>query len=429
MLTRPASGNHVPGTGKEENSGGTYDNLLLSLFCFLAAFFCYQTVIPLVFPEMAYFYQMYGNSPGPTLQQVLSAYNIFQPGWYRPTSFFLFPYLLSLNYLNPAGVVAFNIIFFALTCSLVPILFLPSSDLPTKLLSSAIILTAPALVAVTYFPAIDSLHILFSLFFIKSFAGLVVGHKNLTRSSLLLTFWYLAAVTSKESTIIIPFLAFLYTIIHNIDRLERRRLFRKAVSLALPYLLISAAYYWLYMISKGVLSDPVYTNIPTIHKLPKILKLLYATLNLHLSIVPGENLPTAGYHQAGNLTWAAIWLLTTGLVWWRHKKIHPLSQLSFLLILASLYLLYGMAGGHFHHVFPMMVCLAILIGRLSTFPEKSVALGIPAPPRSQAFKRTVQLILVVGLVFSSNAYIKTSWNMAHTDGSCKLTRPSSMTGN
>lgn len=405
MLIRPTNGDQTPGINKQATDWKNCDNLLLTIFCFLAAFFCYRAILPLVHPEMAYFFQMYGYQPGPTLHQVFSAYNIFQPGWYRPTSFFLFPYLLSLNYLNPAGVVFFNIFFFALTCSLVPILFLPKSDLPTKLLSSSIILTAPALVAVTYFPTIDSLYILFSLLFIIAFEGAVKGNKKiLARSSLPLLFWYLAAITCKETSVIIPLIACLYTIINNIDQHpQRRQLLVKATSLALPFLGLSTAYYCLYVVAKGVLSSQSYANIPAVHKLPKILKLLYATLNIHLPIVPGKNSPTAGYLKAGNLTWITIWLITAGLAWWRCKQISLIIKICFLLILASLYLLSGLAGGHFHHVFPMMVCLAILIGRLSLFPESAAAQRLAAK-RRQLLKKMLQLTLSVSLVFSCKAY-------------------------
>lgn len=392
-------------TGEQKKVDKNRDNVLLTIFCFIAAFFCYQTVLPLIFPEMAYFYHMYGNAPTPTLNQVISAYNIFQPGWYRPTSFFLFPYLLCLNYLNPTGVISFNIIFFALTCSVVPILFLHKSDLPTKLLSSIIILTSPSLVAVTYFPTIDSLHILFSLLFIMTFESKVMSKKISGVAFASLIFWYLAAITCKESAAITPILALLYTIINNTDRhQQRKKLLQKIVGLALPFLLASAIYYCLYMVAKGVITDPVYANIPTFHKLPKILKLLYATMNIHLPFVPGDDIPTSGYLKTGNLLWGAIWFITIGLIWWRRKTFTPVILLCTILLLSILYLLSGMAGGHFHHVFPMMVCISILIGRLGTFPEINSPQGLRTSPRIQTIKKIIQLSMIGGLILSCNTY-------------------------
>ncbi len=371
---------------------------MLIVLCFLGTFYCYWSVRSLVFPEMAYFYNMYGNSPRPTLHQVISAYNILQPGWYRPTSFFLFPFLLGLNYFNPAGVVFWNLVFFGLTGSLVPTLFLPRSDLPTRLLASCLILTAPALVAVSYFPTIDSLYILFSLLFVRSFERMVTGDRKGKRSAAFLSiFWYLAALTSKETSILLPVIAFLYTIINASDRHPQcSQLFRKAMVHCLPFVGLSGVYYVLYLVARGAYANAVYADIPTINKLPNILKLLYATLNVHLPIFPGKDVPTAGYPLMGNMIWSAIWLLTAGGLWWRWETIPVVKKMGFLFILTFLYLLSGMAGGHFHHVFPMMVCWAILIGRLFSFPGEIL--------RWQRWKWGIELAVIAGLLFSCRTY-------------------------
>ncbi len=393
-------------TTKEQEN---LDNLLLVVFCFFAAFFCYNAVIPLVFPEMACSYQIYGNAPEPTIRQVISAYNIFSNSsgcWYRPTSFFLFPYLLSVNYFNPAGIVSYNIIFFAFTCALVPIFFLKKSDLTTKILASVFILTSPSLIDVTLFQIIDPLYIIFSIFFIVIFEKMTTIHNDVMSYNIFaLIFFYVAAITSKESTIIIPFIAPLYTIINNTVSIYNHNISSKRIySIAAIFFGISVGYYLLYLATRGVIANRIYTDIPSIRKLPKVLTLIYATINVNATKLPGYNLSTSGYTTLGNTTWTVIWIITAGLFAWRYKKIPPINQLCFLLIIFSLYLLSGLAGGHFHHVFPMIICWAIMIGRLSTFPEETDCHKLSSLSRKKILKIAVQITLIICLIISCKTY-------------------------
>ena len=420
METIQINNNHWPPTteGRED-----LDNLILVVFCFFTAFFCYHALIPLVFPEMACSYQIYGNAPEPKISQVISAYNIFSFSsgcWYRPTSFFLFPYLLSENYFNPAGIVSYNIIFFAFTCAMVPIFFLKKSNLTTKILASIFILTSPSLTDIILFQVIDPIYIIFSILFIVAFEKMVTKLAKLTIFDFfILILLYLAAITSKESTIIIPIIAPLYTAINNGKYvLNCNTSLKRIYLLATIFISLSAGYYLLYLYTRGVIANRIYTDMPSIRKLPKVIMLVYATLNVNATKLPGYKLSTAGYTTLGNITWATIWLIMTGLLAWCNKIINHINFICFVLIISSLYLLSGLAGGHFHHVFPMLICFAVLVGRLITFSDNENINKLSS--FNKIFMMSIQISIIICLVISCKTYASHLLELGYNSNALKI---------
>jgi hypothetical protein len=132
------------------------DGLLLA-YCVVGGFAICGPILGLVFPEFALFYVGSGNVAKLSFSHVLHSFVGFSSGWYRPVSHFLALYVLGIDFVNPASIVAMNIVFFAMASWLVPSVLLPQAGFGPRVLTSSLILSAPALQSVSYIPGIDSL--------------------------------------------------------------------------------------------------------------------------------------------------------------------------------------------------------------------------------------------------------------------------------
>src|SRR5262245_40968161 len=120
------------------------DGLLLA-YCVIGGFVISGPIFGLVWPEYALMYYGFGNAGKPSFSHVLQSFAGFYFYWYRPVSHVLAPYVLGIDYLNPSSIVAMNVVFFAIVCWLASIIFLPQAGLGPRLLTSSLILSAPAL--------------------------------------------------------------------------------------------------------------------------------------------------------------------------------------------------------------------------------------------------------------------------------------------
>jgi hypothetical protein len=136
-------------------------NTLFLAYCIVGGFVIFAPIVGLVFPEFALFYELFGNSGRPSFSFVLNTFSEFSGGWYRPVSFALAPFLMGIDFLNPSSVIVFNIIFFSFAVYFVSVAFLANAGLIVKILAASLILSAPSLQSVSYFPVIDSLYIIF----------------------------------------------------------------------------------------------------------------------------------------------------------------------------------------------------------------------------------------------------------------------------
>jgi len=181
---------------------------LLFAYCVVGGFAIFGPILGLVFPEYALFHAGFGYAAKPSFSHVLQSFVGFYFGWYRPVSHVFAPYVLGIDFLNPAGIVAMNIAFFAIASWLVPSVFLPHAGLGPRLLTSSLILSAPALQLALYLPVIDALYVIFAIATIVALERAYlkeVSFLSATYAAALLS-WALA-VASKEVSVLTPLVA------------------------------------------------------------------------------------------------------------------------------------------------------------------------------------------------------------------------------
>jgi hypothetical protein len=386
------------------------DGLLLA-YCIVGGFAIFGPILGLVWPENALFYYGFGNAAKPSFSHVLQSFVGFYFSWYRPVSHVLAPYVLGIDFLNPSSIVAMNIVFFAIASWIAPIIFLPQAGLGPRLLTSSLILSAPALQTVLYLPVIDSLYIIFAI------ATIVALERAYLKGGSFLSVTYAAAflswalaVTSKEVGVLTPFVAVPVIFLRRLtDGAETPSwaLFHKVARYCGPLAAASVLYYLTYLLQKGAFTTVGgYSSVPGGESLGRIRQLVAVSFNIGFPSADSEWLrwATNGYDPvAGTLRmilYAAAMLSGAILIFGRKHW----SVIAFLGVLVTLGIPIGSLAIHPHHTFPIVIAIAVGVGAsVSNLSQGFLRLfRVPARP---VFAATGLLLAAVSLALMHRAYI------------------------
>jgi hypothetical protein len=386
------------------------DGLLLA-YCVVCGFAIFGPILGLVWPEYALFYYGFGNAAKPSFSHVLQSFVGFYFGWYRPISHVLAPYVLGIDFLNPSSIVAMNIVFFAIASWLAPVIFLPQGGFGPRLLTSSLILSAPALQSVLYLPVIDSLYIIFAIATIVALERAYLkggSFLSVTYAAALLS-WALAVAT-KEVSVLTPFVAVPVIFLRRItDGVETPSwaLFQKVARYCGPLAAASVLYYSIYLLQKGAFTTVGgYSSVPGAESLGRIGQLVAVSFNIGFPSADSAWLRsvTSGYDPVAStlrmILYAAATLSGAILIFsQRHWSV-----VAFLGVLVTLVIPIGLFAIHPHHTFPVVIAIAVGVGAsVSTlsqgFPR---VFRVPAKP---VFAATGLLLAAVSLALMQRAYI------------------------
>ena len=386
------------------------DGLLLA-YCVVGGFAIFGPILGLVWPEYALFYFGFGNAAKPSFSHVLQSFVGFYFGWYRPVSHVLAPYVLGIDFLNPSSIVAMNIVFFAIASWLAPIVFLPQAGLGPRLLTSSLILSAPALQSVLYLPVIDSLYIIFAI------ATIVALERAYLKGGSFLSATYAAAilswalaVASKEVGVLTPFIAVPVIFLRRItDGAETPSwaLFQKVARYCGPLAAASVLYYLTYLWQRGAFTSvESYSSVPGTESLGRIRQLVAVSFNIGFPSADSAWLRrvTSGYDPVAStlrmILYAAATLSGAILIFGRKHW----SVIAFLGVLVTLVIPIGLFAIHPHHAFPVVIAIAVGVGAsVSTLSQGFLRVfRVPAGP---VFTATGLLLAAVSLALMHRAYI------------------------
>lgn len=386
------------------------DGLLLA-YCVVGGFAIFGPILGLVWPENALFYYGFGNAAKPSFAHVLQSFVGFYFGWYRPVSHVLAPYVLGIDFLNPSSIVAMNIVFFAIASWLAPIVFLPQAGLGPRLLTSSLILSAPALQTVLYLPVIDSLYIIFAI------ATIVALERTYLKGGSFLSATYAAAflswalaIASKEVGVLTPFIAVPVIFLRRItDGVETPSwaLFQKVARYCGPLAAASVLYYLTYLLQKGAFTTVGgYSSVPGAESLGRIRQLAAVSFNIGFPSADSAWLRgvTSGYDPVAStlrmILYAAATLSGAILIFGRKHW----SVIAFLGVLVTLVLPIGLFAIHPHHTFPVVIAIAVGVGAsVSTLSQGF--LRVFRVPAGLVFTATGLLLAAVSLALMHRAYI------------------------
>ena len=308
-----------------------------------------------VYPEWQQ-YAIDAGTHGGGAGEVLRAYTHSFLGWYRPTSFFLAPFLLRADYFNPTTVWATNLVFLGLVGVLL-CLVVPRARTGAMVIGAVFVVGSSVLFYVPYAPQVDSLYVLFSIAFVLLAMRLGAddpprGRRWLMWVGLLAT-WFLA-VTSKEIAVVVPLLAFAFLLMQP-ARWSLRSVLRAARIVA-PFVLASIVYAAVY-VHAGLQSanlDPNHTSRPGLGKLSSVRDMLFWGLGFKS---PGSQRPNWEVHFDRWVTVLALLALAAGVVAvataWRRIGVHRI--VLFALSYMGLAVAIGMFGSLPYHAFPLVV--------------------------------------------------------------------------
>jgi hypothetical protein len=386
------------------------DGLLLA-YCVVGGFAISGPILGLVWPENALLYYGFGNAARPHFSHVLQAFGGFYFSWYRPVSHVLAPYVLGIDLLNPSSIVAMNIVFFALASWLAPIVFLPQAGFGPRLLTSSLILSAPALQSVLYWPVIDSLYILFAMATIVALErGYLKGGSFLSATYAAAFLLWALAVASKEVAVLTPFVAvpviFLRRITDGVGT-SSWVLFQQVARYCGPLAAASVVYYLTFLLQRGAFTSvQSYSSVPGAESLGRIYQLAAVSLNLGFPSADSAWLRgvTGGYDSVASTLRMILYAATTlcGAILIFDRK--HWSVIVFLGVLGTLVIPIGAFAIHSHHAFPVVIAIAVGVGAsVSSLSQGFLRLfRVPAKP---VFAVTGLLLVAVSLALMHRAYV------------------------
>jgi hypothetical protein len=380
-------------------------------YCVVGGFAISGPILGLVWPENALFYYGFENAARPSLSHVWRSLVGFYFGWYRPVSHVLAPYVLGINFLNPSSIVAMNIAFFAIASWLAPIVFLPHAGLGPKLLTASLILSAPALQSVLYWPVIDSLYIIFAIATIVALERAYLQGRSFLSATYAAAFlsWALA-VASKEVGVLTPFVAVPVIFLRRItDGAETPSwaLFRKVARYCGPLAAASVLYYLTYLWLKGAITSvESYSSLPGMESLGRIRQLVGVSLNIGFPSADRAWLGgvTRGYDPVAStlrmMLYAAATLSGVILVFGRKHW----SVIAFLGVLITLVIPIGLFAIHPHHTFPVVIAIAVGVGASLSILSEGF-LRVSRVPARAVFTATGVLLAAVSLALMQRAHL------------------------
>jgi hypothetical protein len=195
-----------------------------------------------------------------SFSQILGKYFELGHGWYRPTGFYLIPFLLRLDYFQPSEQIVLDIATLVVV-SLMILLFVNRARVLVAAIAVLSILLAPSLYQVTYGAQADAFYIIFGLGFLwiadRVYYGDSTGWRRIGLWVALVVMFF-ATITTKEIGCLVAFLVIPFLLLRGPDQLTKQRVVR-AVRFAIPFVIVVAAYGIIYKSNVNA-SSPNYSD-------------------------------------------------------------------------------------------------------------------------------------------------------------------------
>jgi hypothetical protein len=368
----------------------------------VAAALVYGAASGFVYSEYSDFATQFGNHPWYSplgLGDILGKYFSMSQGWYRPTSFYLIPYLLRLDYFEPGGVVAVNVAFFVLAASSV-VLLVRRAPFAAALYAAVFVLFAPTLYLVTYGVQIDSLYIIFSVAFLALMIRLqrpaAPRLRHALRAAAVVTF--ALALTSKEIAVVLSFVLVSALLLTG-PALTRERIVA-ALRTASPFILVSVAFVVLYKLGRPV-SGGVYDTSPSLDKLPSAVSLTTWTFGFRSPVHAWAHwIPPWGTGEKLSALLGVAVLVGSVAVGWRRLRGWRVGL--FVLTFAGLAVAIALPGGLPHHAYPLVVLAAA--GALAAITAAAAELRRRSSALGGGYLAAIALIAVLQVAQANNTY-------------------------
>jgi hypothetical protein len=236
----------------------------------------YGRVAGLVYPEDSDFALEFGNHSwyhALTFGQIIEQYFKLGHGWYRPTGFYLLPYLFRIDYFQPAEQVSLDIATMIVAAAMITLFFRHVRALPAVVGVLAVLL-APALYEVSYGVQADSFYIIFGMAF------LLVADELFDRPWERRRRWALRAalvvlfaltITTKEVGAGVAFLLVPVLIVRG-PQLSRERV-RRAIVFASPFMFVSVIFAIVYRTQVSA-ETGTYSTHPSLERLLNFVNLI-----------------------------------------------------------------------------------------------------------------------------------------------------------
>ena len=351
--------------------------------CMIAASVVYGPIAGYVYPEYSDFAVPLRDIG---LGDVIGKYFGIGQGFYRPTTNYLLPWLLHLDYFEPARQTVVTIAMFALAAWSLT-LFAREGSALAYAAGALTVLMAPALYLEAYGAIVDSLYVLLAALFILALHKLYVDPGTGARRWLMVgvtVVAFLLMLTAKEINAMVPFIAVPLLVVMA-DRCTPRGILQ-AIKLAAPFMGASLIFVITY-VAFGPEGGGVYSTSPNLGRLPATMDLLaWATgFRWEGTEYPGW-IPQwgPGYARAPAILLGATAL--GAILLWRELK--PTRIAIYLGTTVAIAAAIASVGGLPHHTFPVvmmyggavMAVATVAVRRLreleSPLPTAGLAVGM-----------------------------------------------------
>jgi hypothetical protein len=300
--------------------------------------------------------------------QILGKYFTLAHGWYRPTGFYLIPYLLRIDYFQPSEQITLDIATLAIV-SVMIIAFVPRARVLVAAIAALSVLLAPSLYQVTYGVQADSFYIIFGLAFLwiadRVYYGTAVGwRRHALRTALIVAFFL--TITTKEIGCLVALLVIPFLLLRGPDQLTKRRVWG-AVRFAVPFLAVVVVYGVVYKTQVNA-NSPTYSTHLNLGRSLNFINLISWTLGFRSPRNTFTNWVPNWSHTETVVQALLLASVLGGLVFtWRRFRVWRIV----LFLLAALVSAVAIAsvGGIPYHGFPLVIMygFAILFVLEATF--------------------------------------------------------------
>ena len=294
-----------------------------------------------------------------SFSQILGKYFELGHGWYRPTGFYLIPYLLRIDYFQPSEQITLDIAALVIVASMI-VLFARRPRVITAMIAALAVLLAPALYQVTYGVQADSFYIIFGLAFLWLADRVYYGsEKGWRRRGLQagLVFAFLLTVTTKEIGCLVAVLVIPFLLLRG-PELSRKRVLR-ALRFASPFLIAVIAYGLIYKTQVNA-NSPTYSSHLNLDRSLNFINLISWTLGFRSPRHTFENwVPNWSHGEA--VVQALILAAVLGglLLTWRRFRLWRIGL--FLMTALGTSVAIASVGGIPYHGYPLVVMYGFAI--------------------------------------------------------------------
>jgi hypothetical protein len=337
----------------------------------------YGRVAGLVYPEYSDFALEFGNHAwyhALSFGQILGKYFTLGHGWYRPTGFYMLPYIFRIDYFQPAEQVALDIATMIVAAAMITWFFSRLRALPAVVGVLAVLL-APALYEVAYGVQADAFYIIFGMAFLLVADRLYHGDGGrrwrwgMWGASALL---FALTITTKEVGAGAAFLLVPVLLIRA-ERISAARI-KSVLRFASPFMLVAAVFAVIYRTQVSV-ETGTYSTHPSLERLLNFVNLISWTFGLRS--------PRHTYTQ-----WIPAWssgekalaivmlavLIVGGLATWRRFGLWRIAIYAGTALVIALAI--AVVGGIPYHGYPLVVMYGIaLIAVLQALLDRVERLG------------------------------------------------------